>query len=167
MCSSTLCIGRRLKASHRAQTELRAIHDTSRGPTIMSSELGDVNVLETGTHDASAVTPREETEQEGSIQSGVARPGREARVYQGDRRKPSLKSFIYGAFYGRRRQIRRDEDRDHTFLDHHPRHLLVVSTIILALSVVDGLLAVHLINSGTGEVNLNPAMALLVRGRKC
>ncbi len=130
----------------------------------MSSELGDVNVLETGTHDASAVTPREETEQEGSIQSGVARPAGEARAYQGDRRKPSLKSFIYGAFYGRRRRIRRDEDRDHTFLDHHPPHLLVISTIILALSVVDGLLAVHLINSGMGEVKLNPAMAILVRG---
>ena len=42
--------------------------------------------------------------------------------------------------------------------------MLVISTIILALSVVDGLLAVHLINTGMGEVNLNPAMAILVRG---
>lgn len=128
----------------------------------MSSELGDVNVLETGAEGAGALTPREETAHEATAQSGVAGPSTEARTYGGDRRKPSLKSFIYGAFYGRRRRIRRDEDRDHTFLDHHPRHLLVVSTIILALSVIDGLLAVHLINSGMREVN--PLMALLVNG---
>ena len=29
-----------------------------------------------------------------------------------DRRKPSFKSFVYGAFHPRRRRIRRDEDRD-------------------------------------------------------
>ena len=140
-------------------TELQVTDDTSRGPTNMSSELVDVNVLETGADGAGTVTPREET---ASDQSGVAGPSTEARTYQGDRRKPSLKSFIYGAFYGRRRRIRREEDTDHTFLDHHPRHLLVVGTIILALSVFDGLLAIHLINSGMREVN--PLMAFLVNG---
>ena len=128
----------------------------------MSSELGELNVLETGADDAGAATPREETAPEASAQSGVASPSAEGRTYQGDRRKPSLKSFIYGAFYPRRRRIRRDEDRDHTFLDYHPQHLLVISTIILALSVVDGLLSVHLVNEGMREVN--PLMALLANG---
>ena len=68
--------------------------DTLRGPTNMSSELGDVNVLETGAVDANAATFKEETAGESSTRRGVAKPSQETRVYQGDRRKPSLKSFI-------------------------------------------------------------------------
>ncbi len=125
----------------------------------MSSELGDVNVLEAGAVDASAATFKEETAGEGSIRRGVAKPSQETRVYQGDRRKPSLKSFIYGAFYPRRRKIRREEDKNHTFLDYHPTHLLVVCTMILALSVVDALLSVYLVSNGMTEIN--PLMAFL------
>ena len=125
----------------------------------MSSELGDVNVLETGAVDASAATLKEETSGEGSTRRGVAKPSQETRVYQGDRRKPSLKSFIYGAFYPRRRRIRREEDKNHTFLDYHPTYLLVICTMILALSVVDALLSVYLINNGMREIN--PLMGFL------
>ncbi len=128
----------------------------------MSSELGELNVLDPGADDAGAATLPEETAREASAQRDAAKPGGEARTYQGDRRVPSLKSFIYGALYPRRRAIRREEDRDHVFLDYHPQYLLIISTIILALSVVDGLLSVHLVNEGMREIN--PLMALLANG---
>ena len=79
-----------------------------------------------------------------------------------ERRKLSLKSILYGAFNPRRRKIRRDEDANHTFVDYHPRHLLVVSTLVLILSVIDGLFTVHLINAGLQE--LNPVLAPFVHG---
>ena len=79
-----------------------------------------------------------------------------------DRRKPSLRSFIYGAFNPRRRRIRREEDVNHAFIDWHPRHLLVVSTLIMLLSVVDGLFTTRLINAGLQE--LNPVLAPLIHG---
>lgn len=128
----------------------------------MSSEIGELNVLERGADDAGAATSREETAREASAQSHEARPSGEARIYQGDRRIPSLKSFIYGALHPRRRVIRREEDRDHVFLDYHPQYLLVISTIILALSVIDGLLSVYLVNEGMRDIN--PLMALLANG---
>ena len=78
-----------------------------------------------------------------------------------DRRKPSFKSFVYGAFYPRRRRILRDEDRDSSFIDWYPTHLLVVATLIMCLSVVDGILTVHLVNAGA--VELNPLLAVLVQ----
>ena len=77
---------------------------------------------------------------------------RDTRRNLTDRRRPSLKSFIYGALNPRRRRIRRDEDRDHIFLDWHPAHLLIVCALILLLSVIDGLFTVHLINAGVKEV---------------
>jgi hypothetical protein len=79
-----------------------------------------------------------------------------------DRRKMTLRSIIYGAFYPRRRKIRRDEDTNHTFVDYHPHHLLVISTFVLILSVVDGLFTVHMINAGLQE--LNPVLAPFVDG---
>jgi len=85
----------------------------------------------------------------------------QSRVYRGpDRRKPTLKSFIYGAFHPRRRRIRRDEDRNSAFLDWYPTHLLVAATMIMGLSVADGLFTVHLVNAGA--VELNPLLAVLV-----
>ena len=65
-----------------------------------------------------------------------------------DRRKPGLKSFLYGALNPRRRRIRREEDQDHTYLDWHPTHLIVVCAGILALSIIDGLLTLYLVHSG-------------------
>ena len=79
-----------------------------------------------------------------------------------DRRKPSLRSFIYGAFNPRRRKFRREEDANHTFLDWHPQHLLIVSTLVMLLSVVDGMFTVYLIGAGLQE--LNPVLAPLVHG---
>jgi hypothetical protein len=79
-----------------------------------------------------------------------------------DRRKPSLRSFIYGAFNPRRRKFRREEDANHTFLDWHPRHLLIIATLVMVLSVIDGMFTVYLIGAGLQE--LNPVLAPLVHG---
>lgn len=76
-----------------------------------------------------------------------------------DRRKSSVKSFIYGAVNPRRRRVRRDEDQDHTYLDWHPTHLIITCAGILALSIVDGLLTLYLVNSGvTGFGSLSSAL---------
>ena len=101
---------------------------------------------------------RREPKVAGQIQPD-GRP-RDARGNLIDRRKPSLKSFIYGAFKPRRRRIRREEDRDQTFLDWHPAHLLVVCTAILVLSVIDGLLTVQLVGAGVKQIN--PMIAYFV-----
>jgi len=86
----------------------------------------------------------------------------QVRIYRGpDRRKPSLKSFLYGAFNPRRRRIRRKEDRESSFIDWYPARLLIAAILIMLLSVVDGLLTIHLINAGA--VELNPVLAPFVR----
>jgi hypothetical protein len=79
-----------------------------------------------------------------------------------DRRRPSLKSFVYGAFNPRRRGFRREHDANFGFLDWHPRHLLAIATLVMLLSVVDGLFTVYLIGSGLQE--LNPILAPLIHG---
>ncbi len=126
----------------------------------MRSNLGVTDVLVDVADEARASTQRENVAHGAAVQSDVPRLSGDSRAYQGDRRKPSLKSFIYGAFDPRRRRIRRAEDRDHTFLDWHPTHLLVVCAIILVLSLIDGLLTVHLVQNGAKE--LNPLMAYLI-----
>jgi hypothetical protein len=92
--------------------------------------------------------------------SHVANEARHREWRGPDRRKPSLKSFIYGAFNPRRRRIRRDEDRDSAFVDWYPTHLLVAATLVMCLSVADGLFTVHLVNAGA--VELNPLLSVLV-----
>lgn len=77
-----------------------------------------------------------------------------------ERRKPSLRSIFYGMINPRRRRVRRDDDWDNAFLDWHPRSLLFVATVILLLSVLDGLLTIKLVNAGAQEIN--PLLAVLV-----
>ena len=126
----------------------------------MSSNLGVPAIPIDIADEARASTHRQNVAHGAAVQSDEPRSSGNARAYQGDRRKPSLRSFVYGAFNPRRRRIRREGDRDHTFLDWHPTHLLVVCTMILALSTVDGLLTVHLVQNGAKE--LNPLMAILI-----
>jgi hypothetical protein len=118
--------------------------------------------LKIGNPDLSSDVASGDAPAAGASTAPVGPRGREERRgYTGpDRRKPSLKSFIYGAFNPRRRRVRRTEDMDHTFLDWHPRRLLVVCATILSLSVLDGLLTVHLAASGIKEIN--PLMAALI-----
>jgi len=121
----------------------------------MNSEISDAIPTVDGADGASVDAQSGNT----AAQSGLVASSSSTRAYQGDRRKPSLKSFLYGAVNPRRRKIRRDEDRDHTYLDWHPAHLILVCAVILSLSVIDGLLTVYLVVNGAKE--FNPLMTLL------
>jgi hypothetical protein len=75
-----------------------------------------------------------------------------------DRRKrkiPRLKFLLFG---GRRKMIRRSEDKQQMIiLDNYSPGLLVFVLIILTLSLVDGFFTLHLTKDGA--VELNPVMA--------
>ncbi len=93
------------------------------------------------------------TSELGDKDVGAATHTDNRRLGQGDRRQPSLKSFFYGAFLRRRRGSRREEDEGHAYPDWHATYLLVACVMILALSVIDGFLTVHLDNNGVREIN--------------
>ena len=131
----------------------------SGGAIEMRTETCDASAAAGAPDDASADSNRAETAREASPPGEVARSSEQSRTDSGDRRKPSLKSFVYGAVNPRRRRIRRDEDSDRTYLDWHPTHLIVVCTTILVLSLSDGLLTVYLVQSGVKE--FNPLMPFL------
>lgn len=81
-----------------------------------------------------------------------ASPSSQERRYTGaDRRTPSIKSFVYGAFNPRRRRIRREQDRNHSYLDWYPTHLILTSAAILILSLIDGLMTVYLVENRVAE----------------
>ena len=90
-------------------------------------------------------------------------PERRTEVaYSGpDRRKFTWKTVIYGMFKKRRTRARRTADAPNAYVDIHEMNLLVVATIILGLSVLDGVLTVHLAN--IGATDLNGMMAALVK----
>ena len=75
-----------------------------------------------------------------------------------DRRKLSVKTFIYGAINPRRRACRRGNAD--TLLDWHEPHLMFLAIMILLLSVTDAFLTLRLIEAGAIEAN--PVMAYLL-----
>ena len=132
----------------------------------MATELGGIAQMNAESFDASEAVDaadigcpepdQTEAARKSTPPMDVSRSWQQPRSSQADRRKPSLKSFLYGALNPRRRSIRRDTDNDHAYLDWHPTHLIVVSTTILALSVIDGLLTIYLVQNGvTGFVPLS------------
>ena len=125
-----------------------------------NDDLGFAGQLEDGMSDYGAASDKSQFKPKvtGRIQPD-GRP-RDERGNLIDQRRPTLKSFIYGAFNPRRRRIGREDDRDRTFLDWHPTHLLVVCTAILVLSVIDGLLTVRLIGAGLKQIN--PILAYFI-----
>ena len=78
-----------------------------------------------------------------------------------DRRKHNdinLRSMIGN---GKRRFVRRQEDRNKIFLvDHYSPKLFAAIMAIIFLSVIDGLLTLYLMNHGAHEVN--PVMAYYI-----
>ena len=94
---------------------------------------------------------------------GPAHAGPERRqqtAFSGpDRRKFSWKTVVYGMFKRRRKGVRRAADAPNAYVDIHETNLLVVSSFILILCVLDGILTVHL--AGIGALDLNRAMATL------
>ena len=81
------------------------------------------------------------------------------RRVNNDRRQMSVRSILQGAFSPRRRAGRRVSDQDTPIDWHHP-HLMFLSLVMLALSVVDAFLTVTLMNNGAQESN--PLLALFV-----
>lgn len=77
-----------------------------------------------------------------------------------ERRHTTLKSLTYGSAVGRRRQARRADDRDGTYLDWHQSHLLYATVLTLLLSGLDAVLTLEILNRGGSE--LNWLMAVLI-----
>ena len=78
-----------------------------------------------------------------------------------DRRKRQVSPLKYIIFGGRRKSIRRKEDRDNLIiLDLYSNGIFALAVAILALSALDGLLTLYLMNSGSQE--LNPFMSYLI-----
>lgn len=80
-----------------------------------------------------------------------------------DRRKPSLRGFLYGLFLARRRGPRRAENYLYHHSDWYDVKLLVLSLSLLLLSCLDAAMTMNLLS--LGAVELNPIMdELLKRG---
>ena len=79
-----------------------------------------------------------------------------------DRRTHQFPKLKYLLFYGRRANVRRKEDLQHTFyFDHYSTSLFAAIVAILLLSVLDALLTLHLISKGSTE--LNPVMSYFLK----
>jgi len=78
-----------------------------------------------------------------------------------DRRKRKIPPLKYLLFGGRRKRIRRKEDKNELIiLDTHGPWVSVLAVIILVLSIIDGLLTLNLVSRGAQEVN--PLMSFLI-----
>jgi len=79
-----------------------------------------------------------------------------------DRRKPTLKGFVFGLFLARRRGPRR-ADNLYQYSDWYDVKLLVLSLSLLLLSCLDAAMTMKLLS--LGAVELNPIMnELIVQG---
>jgi hypothetical protein len=79
-----------------------------------------------------------------------------------ERRRQVLRALLLGSFYARRRQPRRSDEQALAAVDwHHPKWL-ATAILILALSSVDALLTLALLERGASEAN--PLMRPLVLG---
>jgi hypothetical protein len=79
-----------------------------------------------------------------------------------DRRTRKFPKLKYLLFAGRRAEVRRKEDLQHTFyFDRYSSHLFAAIVAILLLSVLDALLTLHLIDKGSTE--MNPVMSFFLR----
>jgi len=77
------------------------------------------------------------------------------------REKEGLPGLWY-LFFGRRKEMRRDEDnRESYFLDHFSLRIFIVIIAIILLSLTDALLTLYLIRHGAAEVN--PVMEHFLR----
>jgi hypothetical protein len=78
------------------------------------------------------------------------------------RERRGLRAQLTGFKLGRRRKLRRTEDRRKmVLLDQYPRHLLAATVTILMLSLSDAFLTLVLISHGA--IELNPIMDYLLK----
>lgn len=79
-----------------------------------------------------------------------------------ERRQQVLRALVLGSFYTRRRQPRRLGEQALAAVDWHHPQWLVTAILILALSSLDALLTLALLERGASEAN--PLMRPLVLG---
>ena len=70
-----------------------------------------------------------------------------------DRRRPSLRGFLYGLFLARRRGPRRVEIYLSQYSDRYDLKLLVLSLSLLLLSCLDAAMTMKLLFFGAAEIN--------------
>ncbi len=79
-----------------------------------------------------------------------------------DRRKKPTNPFSFNAYRGRRRKIRRVEDKKtHPYVDQYSSRLFIVCLLMLSLVIADGFLTVYHVSRGA--VELNPLMDSLLK----
>ena len=79
-----------------------------------------------------------------------------------DRRSGKFPPLRYLLFGGRRKTIRRFEDKKNTiYLDQYSRRMVLLIAFIVVLSLIDGFLTLHLAGHGVKETN--PLMALFLK----
>jgi len=79
-----------------------------------------------------------------------------------DRRSNKLPPLKYLLFGGRRKTIRRSENKANVFyVDTYTSRTFIIILIIFILSIVDGFLTLHLADLGATEVN--PIMAFFIQ----
>ena len=77
------------------------------------------------------------------------------------RENEGLPGFRY-LFFGRRKEVRRDEDnRESYFLDHYSLRVFGIIIGIILLSLTDAMLTLYLIRNGAAEIN--PVMEHFLR----
>lgn len=87
-------------------------------------------------------------------------PNQEARHSMDRRQTPTS---IWAAFFpgGRRTKNRRASEHDRQyFVDRFPMRTMVVIVVLLLLSLLDGFITIHLLDSGAEEIN--PVMKYLI-----
>jgi hypothetical protein len=78
-----------------------------------------------------------------------------------DRRKRQMSFLSWCLLKGRRSAVRREEDRAKSYqIDRHSRRTLAVILLIIALSILDAIFTLVLINRGASEIN--PIMAFFL-----
>ena len=88
-------------------------------------------------------------------------PGLERRSSL-DRRKRQMSFLSWCHLKGKRAAVRREEDRAKSYqIDRHSRRTLAVIMLIIALSILDAVFTLVLINRGASEIN--PIMAFGVK----
>ena len=79
-----------------------------------------------------------------------------------DRRRRKLPPLKYLLFGGKRKEIRRNEDKKELGLvDHYNPKFLIMTVSILVLSLADGFFTLYLMDYGAYE--LNPVMDYLIK----
>jgi hypothetical protein len=100
------------------------------------------------------VTTTKDDDVEGAVDASSDKGGENARRQSTDRRsRPTPMFSRFMLFGGRRKSIRRDEERDGAFVDVHGPGVLFVVLAIVALNVLDAYFTLLFLSHGGSELN--------------